>query len=344
MRARVARSGHGAANSPLAGARIKSLAGRGTRHKWPLRSTQARLRSARYTVARCAHLLPAICRHMRASSAGCLHLLIDAFSISATTSNQYPDKKRMADVRLTRPEVFTLVNRYIGVNGGYLGDFSYRSHREFYLEFCDLDINPEEHSGTTRERFMAVLGSAEPATQARILRGVLKKYPVGSAAIRTLETHAEITAMIARLEGAAPVASPTPKLSSAVVARAISDAETLLKSSGATSGVDRMHTALHGYLRVICDDAGLVYGPDPSITDLYKLLRLNHPKLQQVGPHGAELDRILKSLASAIDSLNTLRNRASVAHPNPALLPADEALLCINTARTLMAYFDAKIG
>lgn len=251
----------------------------------------------------------------------------------------------MPEVRLTRPEVFTVVNRYIGVDAGYLRDFSYRSHREFYLEFCDLDINPEEHAGTTtRERFIAVITSAEPAIQARILRGILKKCPLGSAAIRTPEIHADITTMIARLEGAAPVASPSPKLSSGVVARAIGDADTLLRSNGATSGVDRMHTALHGYLIVLCDDAGISYGPDPSITDLYKLLRQHHAKLQKGGPHGGEIDRILKSLASAIDSLNTLRNRASVAHPNSSLLPPDEALLYINTARTLMAYFDAKIG
>jgi hypothetical protein len=250
----------------------------------------------------------------------------------------------MSDPGLSRPEVFTVVNRYIGVTAGYLADFTYRSHREFYLEFCDLDINPEVYEGTTRERFESVLGAAEPAVQAKILRGVLKKYPVGSADIRTPARHAEIMAMIGHLEGAAPVASPTPKLSSEVVARAIADAETLLRSSGATSGVDRMHTALHGYLQVLCDDAGIACGPDPSITDLYKLLRQHHPKLQKAGAQGNEIDRILKSLASAIDSLNTLRNRASVAHPNPSLLPPDEALLYVNTARTLMAYFDAKIG
>ncbi len=46
----------------------------------------------------------------------------------------------MSNVGLSRPEMFTVMNRYIGVRGGYLGDFSYRSHREFYAEFCDLEI------------------------------------------------------------------------------------------------------------------------------------------------------------------------------------------------------------
>jgi hypothetical protein len=45
---------------------------------------------------------------------------------------------------LTRLEIMRIVNRYIGVSGGYLGDFSYRTHADFYPEYCDLGINPYE--------------------------------------------------------------------------------------------------------------------------------------------------------------------------------------------------------
>ena len=38
---------------------------------------------------------------------------------------------------LTQGQIHRLVNKYIGVNGGYLGDFSYRNHAEFYIA---LDI------------------------------------------------------------------------------------------------------------------------------------------------------------------------------------------------------------
>ena len=57
-----------------------------------------------------------------------------------------------------------------------------------------------------------------------------------------------------------------------------------------------------------------------------------------------EIDRILKSFASAVDSLNTLRNRASAAHPNAKLLPREEAYLYVNVVRTLMAYIDTKVA
>ncbi|MBE3037753.1 MAG: abortive infection family protein [Chloroflexi bacterium] len=237
-----------------------------------------------------------------------------------------------------------MVNRYIGVQGGYLGDFSYRTHAEFYLEFCDVDIDPNQYEGTTRQRFISILTNSEPDIQARILGGVLRKYPVGSSELRTQQRFDEIQAMIGRLEGAVAVTSPSPRITSDVVERAISDAETLLRASGATSGVDRIHTALHGYLRAVCDEAGITYGADSSLTDMFGLLRQLHPRLQQAVQHASEVQRIIRSFGVVLDALNALRNRGSVAHPNPVLLADDEAFLAINAARTVLHYLDAKIS
>ena len=55
-------------------------------------------------------------------------------------------------------DILKLVNEYIGVHGGYLGDFTYRTHREFYPQFCDVEVDPDQYEGTTRERFIKVLG------------------------------------------------------------------------------------------------------------------------------------------------------------------------------------------
>ena len=103
-----------------------------------------------------------------------------------------------ANRRLTKFEINKLVHRYIGVNSGYLGDFSYRTHFEFYLEI-DLDIDPNDYEGTTRERFIKILSESAQDVQARILEGILSRYPVGSSEIRTQERHDEIAGWIARL-------------------------------------------------------------------------------------------------------------------------------------------------
>lgn len=248
---------------------------------------------------------------------------------------------------LTNKEVITIVNQYIGVAGGYLGNFSYRTHAEFYPEYCGLDIDPYQYLGTTRERFVAILKGSSPELQATIIRGVLQRFTLDAEdkpVTRTTELYNELQEMVHRLEGALPVASPEPKITSAVVKRAIGDVEALILASGAVSGVDRIHTALHGYLRAVCDRTNIPYGQDDSLTRLFRLLRQHHPKLQNQGVRSQDVERVLQSFASIMDALNPIRNSASVAHPNVDLLEKDEAMLVINAARTLLHYLDAKLN
>ena len=102
------------------------------------------------------------------------------------------------NVPLTREEINKLVNRYIGVEGGYLGDFSYRTHHDFYSNL-DLDIDPYNYDGTTRERFIRILSENPPDVQSRILEGILDRFKVGSSELRTQTRYNEITGWIARL-------------------------------------------------------------------------------------------------------------------------------------------------
>ncbi len=49
-------------------------------------------------------------------------------------------------------------------------------------------------------------------------------------------------------------------------------------------------------------------------------------------PHDSEAKRLFGSIASALDSLNTTRNRTTLAHANDMLLEAPEAVLFINVS------------
>jgi hypothetical protein len=120
---------------------------------------------------------------------------------------------------LSSREIIRIVNRYIGVESGYLGDFSYRTHSEFYPEYCDLDLDPFDYlaEGTTRERFIAVLKQSPPHVQAKIVRAVIEKYPVGSSDLRTEAARDELLAMAERLERGGMVAAAAPALTSDVV-------------------------------------------------------------------------------------------------------------------------------
>ncbi len=106
---------------------------------------------------------------------------------------------------LRKSEIYKLVNEYIGVDEGYLRGFSYKTHYEFYPYYCDLEINVADYEpGTTREKFMRILEEASPLDQAKILRGVFKKYPLGYFEETERETkqliYDEYQEIIARLE------------------------------------------------------------------------------------------------------------------------------------------------
>jgi hypothetical protein len=152
-----------------------------------------------------------------------------------------------------------------------------------------------------------------------------------------------VVAELEAADGPTAVPPPTPQVTSEAVEAALSDAEHLIRAKSPASALDRVHTALHGYLRVVLDREGIAYEPRATITRLFKLLREKHPALRDLGTRSEDLWRIVSSTASVVDALNVLRNNASIAHPNESLLEAAEAMLAINSARTLLHYLDAKI-
>ena len=266
--------------------------------------------------------------------------------------NPFDTPRPAPGMGLTQREIIRIVKRYIGVSpDGYLGDFTYSTHCDFYPEYCDLDLNPFDYlpQGTTRERFIRVLQETPPHVQAKIVRGVLEKYPPGSSvpmgsnAARTDEVASELLGMAERLERGGMVAGTVPTLTSDVVIRAIDDAEALLQKGGATSAVDRIHTSLHGHLRYLCEAAGIGYEREDTMVVLLKKLLAAHPHLQDLGPRSQDIKQVLRASGSILDALNPVRNNASVAHPNETLLGRDEAQLVINIGRSLLSYLDRKI-
>lgn len=142
----------------------------------------------------------------------------------------------------------------------------------------------------------------------------------------------------------ASVKAPTLRITCRVVERAIADTEALLKTGGPTSAVDRVHTALHGYLKTVCADAQISLGKDLDIPELFSQIRQHHPMFKDLGAHQEPVLKVLRALGKVVDALNPARDRGSMAHPNEALLDPPEATLFINAARTLLHYLDQKLS
>jgi hypothetical protein len=247
---------------------------------------------------------------------------------------------------LTKPEIYMIANSYIGVKHGYLGDFSYKTHAEFYPYFCNINIKISDYKGTTREKFLKILENSERSVQAKILRGVLMKYPVNffPEEVRPLkqEISEKIESLIRQLENLSGVSSEKLIITNETVERAISDTKVLLERNGATSGVDRIHTALHGYLKEVCKQGGIDLADNDNLTQVFKKLKTSHPKLNSGEYKQNDINQIISSFSNTLDKLNPIRNKASLSHPNEELLGEDEAMLVIDSAHTVLNYLNRK--
>jgi hypothetical protein len=253
---------------------------------------------------------------------------------------------------MTDREIHRLVEDYIGTDGGYLCGFSYSKHNNFYVQYCDMDVDVPSYRArgpTTRRAFIAILKDSKAREQARIIRGVFEMFPPPDEPTTDerergkLDLHKQLLQAAVRLESDGLVETPKITQTGNVVIETLRDAEVLLEKRGAKSAVDWAHTALHGYLKKLCADRGVTLPDDASLTTIFKVMREKFAEFSATIPHDSEARRVFGSMASALDSLNTIRNRATLAHPNELLLEAAEAMLFINLSRAVLAYIETKM-
>ena len=139
------------------------------------------------------------------------------------------------------------------------------------------------------------------------------------------------------------VPPPTLQVSSEVLESALTDVERALAEGKPASGIDRIHKAFHIYLRELSESNGLE-SSDAGVTLLFKRLRENHPALKAAGARASDISRVLGAMATIVDALNPLRNKASLAHPTAELLQDAEAMVVINAVRTLFHYIETRVG
>jgi hypothetical protein len=246
--------------------------------------------------------------------------------------------------KMGRLDIHKLMERYVGSSGGYLGSFgSHQDLLRFYID-CGMDVIPTDFPGTNKDRFQAILESAEPRGQAKIIRGILKRHTVGSSPDRTQQLHDELIRLAQRLETGAGVTNPSPVYTSEFVRRTLSEVEHAVTSERETGGVDRIHSAMHGYLQAVCRAAGISFSDGARVDELFSVIRARHPAFSRTAPRAAETTAICRAMAQVLVVLNPIRNDGSMAHPTEQLIEPIEATLVINAVRTILHYVDAKLA
>src|SRR5699024_11676369 len=207
-------------------------------------------------------------------------------------------------------EVNSVVS-YIGVHEGYLGNLSYSSHAEFYPLYCGLDIDPNEYHGTTRQRFIKILSESNSIDQSKILSGVLQKYPLDyfedmlQEEIITLKDfkskerlHKKVSQWITELRGEI-IDQNNLKYDFEFVKEVLLQADTLISNHSYSSAVDRVHTALHGYLKELCDDQNIAFEEqNVKIQDIWGRLKTdNESDKIDVKEHQRPINQTVNAIA-----------------------------------------------
>ena len=126
------------------------------------------------------------------------------------------------------------------------------------------------------------------------------------------------------------------------ISKAIDDAEVFMSEGKYDSAFDRVHTAFHGYLRKKLDDLGESYEESDTLNQLYNKLH-SYVSAHITTDISGLIKTTLRSASGVINSINELRNRHSLAHPNDDLISAREAQLCIRLVKELSDYIEKVV-
>ena len=126
------------------------------------------------------------------------------------------------------------------------------------------------------------------------------------------------------------------------ISKAIDDAEVFMSEGKYDSAFDRVHTAFHGYLRKKLDDLGESYEESDTLNQLYNKLH-SYVSAYITTDIAGLIKTTLRSASGVINSINELRNRHSLAHPNDELISAREAQLCIRLVKELSDYIEKVV-
>lgn len=226
------------------------------------------------------------------------------------------------------------VERLFGLGGGYVFDFSNRTFEEFVEDVTGRHIYDDKYnygSGSKANRLRAFWTEEPNHLTAKLLRALLEHgRELGVYKNDPPELLTACDKIIARLEQESAVVDMDALTASAeerdfeVVAKAVRSA---IDSNELESGLDRLHTFTVKYIRVLCEQRGVIVTKDKPLHSIFgEYVR----KLRDAGHIESEMtSRILKSGISVLEAFNDVRNDRSLAHDNP-LLSYEEALLIFN--------------
>ena len=221
------------------------------------------------------------------------------------------------------------LERLFGMGSGYVVDFSNRTFEEFILDCTGKNIYDSKYdnaSGSKANRLRA-FWSVEPNYVAAKLLGDLLQYVAEQGGKPDQEQlHESCRRVVQRLSQSAPVPeieAITPNTTEKDFATLAKSVREAIEKNEPKSGLDRLHTFVVKYMRVVCQRHGIKTEKDKP---LHSLVGEYVKRLKEKCYIESDMtERILKSSISTMEAFNRVRNDQSFAHDNQ-VLNYDESL------------------
>jgi len=247
------------------------------------------------------------------------------------------------------------LERVLGMGSGYVLDFSNNTFAEFVQDAVGLNpyCGKYDRNGTSKANLLRTIWKDEPDhTVGKLLEHLMThehRLVVSGRTDYVRERvsdtdRAECWAVITRLRKAAEIDSlPSMTLGNSLESFRLvkQEVETAISENKPEIGIDRLHTFITQYLRLLIQKRS---GADVPNSDkpLHSLLGEYIKLAQSAGLIKTEITiRILKASISILEALNPIRNDLSLAHPNPSIIPKDEAQLAFTSIIGLVRFLNS---
>src|SRR5262245_47050374 len=236
------------------------------------------------------------------------------------------------------------LERLFGMGSGYVLDFSNRTFDEFVFDSTGKSIYDSKYdngSGSKANRLRAFWSSEPNYIVGKLLEDLLvyaEEQGVNGEREQLLETCRRTLKRLLQDQ-------PVPEIEAITPNTAERDFNTLAKSvreaiekNEPESGLDRLHTFVVKYIRVLCEKRGISTEREKP---LHSLVGEYVKHLKENGDIEAEMtERILKASISTLEAFNRVRNDQSFAHDN-RVLNYDESLLIFNHVTSAIRFIEA---
>lgn len=261
--------------------------------------------------------------------------------------------------KLKRTDVNKVIS-YIGVNNGYLGEFTQAKLKQFYSD-NNLDIEPfdnTKYQGTTKNRFETILFEAEKNVQVVIIEAILEFYSLEYFEEKVEDEYSlfnqkdyerkeklynALIQMVDSLKGDI-FNFEDLKHDKEFVKATLDQAMTLINNHSYATAVDRTHTAIHYYLKDLCKEEGITFDTDlVKIQDIWSKMKTEHPDFNiDLKDSQKPINQTINAISKFLENMNDVRNKYVYAHHTDDILGEDEARFVINIAHAILFYIDGK--